>query len=156
MSFSDDEKNLFILADGQLKQGKIDKKISLKPISASPVIQLKTVHEREFMFNHSWRVIKDKFYRDDMHGIDWDKMGDSYRKKLNSIGHGRDFANMFAEMTGELNASHIGSSYRSQKSPSNDATGHLGLFFKDNTAFEVEEVLAKVHSIKQVARLKRV
>jgi Tol biopolymer transport system component/C-terminal processing protease CtpA/Prc len=143
MSFSDDEKNLFILADGQLKQGKVGKKISLKPISANPVMQLKTVQEREFMFNHSWRVIKDKFYRDDMHGIDWDKMGKSYGKKLSAIGHGRDFANMFAEMTGELNASHIGSSYRPKRKSNSDATGRLGLFFKDNTAFEVEEVLAK-------------
>ncbi|MCP4320544.1 MAG: hypothetical protein GY787_01535 [Alteromonadales bacterium] len=143
MSFSDDEKNLFILADGQLKQGEVSKKISLKPISVNPVMQLKTAKEREFMFNHSWRVIKDKFYRDDMHGIDWDEMGDSYRKKLNAIGHSRDFANMFAELTGELNASHIGSSYRPQRSATNDATGRLGLFFKKNSPFVVEEVLAK-------------
>jgi|ETNmetMinimDraft_8_1059916.scaffolds.fasta_scaffold01028_3 Tol biopolymer transport system component/C-terminal processing protease CtpA/Prc len=143
MSFSDDEKNLFILADGQLKQGKVSDKISLKPISVNPVMQLKTVQEREFMFDHSWRVIKDKFYRSDMHGIDWNAMGESYRNKLNAIGHGRDFANMFAELTGELNASHIGSSYRAPRNSYNDATGHLGLFFKKNTDFEVEEVLAR-------------
>lgn len=143
MSFSDDEKQLFVLADGKLKQGKVGKKIKLKPISVNPVMQLKTAQERAFMFDHSWRIIKDKFYRDDMHGIDWDDMGDSYRKKLNAIGHGRDFANMFAEMTGELNASHIGSSYRPKRQASNDATGRLGLFFKDTNNFEVAEVLAK-------------
>jgi tricorn protease len=162
MSFSDDEENLFILADGQLSQGAVGDKISLKPISVSPVMKLKTAQEREFMFDHSWRVIKDKFYRDDMHGIDWDAMGESYRKKLSSIGHGRDFANMFAELTGELNASHIGSSYRPTKGSTNDSTGRLGLFFKNNTDFEVEEVLAKgpfdkaSSAVKQGVKLKAI
>ena len=60
---------------------------------------LKPQQEREFMFNHSWRVIKDKFYRDDfmeLIGMRWGRR----IKKLPSIGHNRDFANMFAELTG--------------------------------------------------------
>jgi len=143
MSFSEDGKKIFILADGQLKQGDIGETISLKPISANPVMQLKTASERAFMFDHSWRVIKDKFYRDDFHGIDWDDVGKSYRQKLPSIGHGRDFANMFAEMTGELNASHIGSSYRPKSTSTNDSTGRIGLFFDYSKGLLVEEVLAK-------------
>jgi len=143
MSFSEDGKKIFILADGQLKQGDVGKNISLKPISVNPVMALRTASERAFMFDHSWRVINDKFYRDDFHGIDWDDMGKSYRKKLPSIGHGRDFANMFAEMTGELNASHIGSSYRPKSASTNDSTGRLGLFFNYSKNLLVEEVLAK-------------
>ena len=143
MSFSEDGKKIFILADGQLKQGDIGKKIALKPISVNPVMQLKAASEREFMFDHSWRIIKDKFYRDDFHGIDWDDVGSDYRKKLSSIGHGRDFANMFAEMTGELNASHIGSSYRPKPTSTDDNTGRLGLFFDSSKGLLVEEVLAK-------------
>ena len=146
MTFSDDGKNVYILADGRLKEGKVGKKISLKPIGMSPVMELKQAQERAFMFDHSWRVIKDKFYRDDFHGIDWDQVGESYRKKVSSIGHGRDFANMFAEMTGELNASHIGSSYRAGGSSTNDSTGSLGLFFdlsNTNDGLMVDEVLAK-------------
>ena len=143
MSFSPDGKNIFILADGKLKQGKLGKKITLKNISVNPVMQLQTASERAFMFDHSWRVIKDKFYRDDFHGIDWDDVGKSYRKKLPSIGHGRDFANMFAEMTGELNASHIGSSYRPKSVKTDDSTGRLGLFFDYSKGLLVEEVLPK-------------
>ena len=143
MSFSPDGKKVFILADGQLKQGDVGKSISLKPISVNPVMELKAAQEREFMFDHSWRIIKDKFYRDDFHGIDWDDVGASYRKKLSAIGHNRDFANMFAEMTGELNASHIGSSYRPRRQATNDATGRLGLFFDNDNGLKVTEVLAK-------------
>ena len=140
MSVSADGKNLYVLADGQLKQGTLGKTISLKPIVVKPVMALKASQEREFMFDHSWRVIKDKFYRDDYHGINWDNMGNAYREKLNAIGHNRDFANMFAEMTGELNASHIGSSYRPKRKSTDDATGQLGLFFDNN--FEVTEILS--------------
>ena len=129
MTMSADGKKLYVLADGKLRKGDVGKKISLKPISVNPVMSLQQAQEREFMFDHSWRVIKDKFYRDDYHGINWDEMGASYREKLASIGHNRDFANMFAEMTGELNASHIGSSYRPSSKPTNDNTGALGLFF---------------------------
>jgi C-terminal processing protease CtpA/Prc len=143
MTFSEDEKNIVILADGTLRQGKVGNKIALKPISTKPVMQLQAAKEREFMFDHSWRIIDDKFYRDDYHGIDWDQVGQSYRAKVASIGHGRDFANLFAEMTGELNASHIGSSYRPAPKPTDDATGRLGLFFNDVNPFMVEEVLAK-------------
>ena len=146
MSVSEDGKSIYILADGRLKQGKLGKKISLKPVTVQPVMDLQKAQERDFMFDHSWRVIKDKFYRDDYHGIDWDEMGESYRAKLPSIGHNRDFANMFAEMTGELNASHIGSSYRPQRNPMNDSTGALGLFFdlSDTSGpLEVVEVMNK-------------
>lgn len=143
MTFSPDGKKIYLLADGQLKQGDVGKKISLKPISVNPVMELSKIQERAFMFDHSWRIIKDKFYRDDFHGIDWDDVGESYRNKLNAIGHNRDFANMFAEMTGELNASHIGSSYRPQRKSTNDNTGRLGLFFNTDKGFVVEEVIAK-------------
>lgn len=144
MTVSDDGKTLYVLADGRLKQGKLGKKVSLKPISVQPVMDLQKAEERDFMFDHSWRVIKDKFYRDDYHGIDWDEMGESYRAKLSSIGHNRDFANLFAEMTGELNASHIGSSYRPPNNPMNDSTGALGLFFDfsdTSGALDVVEVM---------------
>lgn len=146
MTFSDDGKKVYVLANGSLREGKVGSKISLKPISVRPVMELQKAQERAFMFDHSWRVIKDKFYRDDFHGIDWDQVGEEYRQKLPSIGHGRDFANMFAEMTGELNASHIGSSYRPAGKMTNDSTGALGLFFDltdVNGPLTVKEVLAK-------------
>ncbi len=144
MTFSADEKTIYVLADGNIRMGKVGSKIAMKPISVAPVMELQQAEERAFMFDHSWRVIKDKFYRDDMHGIDWDAMGASYRNKLNAIGHNRDFANMFAEMTGELNASHIGSSYYKRGTAMSDSTGALGLLFDLSTtdgALTVLEVL---------------
>ena len=157
LSLSDDGKKLYVLADGSLKQGDVGDKIKLKPIGVKPVMALQQAKEREFMFNHSWRIIKDKFYRDDFHGIDWDAMGEAYRQKLPSIGHNRDLANMFAELTGELNASHIGSSYRPKGKSTDDATGALGLFFDlsdTSDALTVVEVLDKGPFDKAASQVK--
>ena len=126
---SPDGKEIYVLADGVLKSGKLGDKIKLKGVATSPVMALNAAKERDYIFEYGWRKIKDKFYREDFHGIDWDFMRESYARKLPSIGHNRDLANMFAEMTGELNASHIGSSYRPRPQPGTDSTGQLGLFF---------------------------
>jgi Tol biopolymer transport system component len=146
IELSPDGKEIYVLADGSLKSGQLGDKITLKPIATRPVMALNATKERDYIFAYGWRKIKDKFYKEDFHGIDWDFMRESYGRKLASIGHNRDLANMFAEMTGELNASHIGSSYRPRPAPGADSTGQLGLLF-DMTdtrgAITVTEVLGK-------------
>jgi Tol biopolymer transport system component/C-terminal processing protease CtpA/Prc len=126
---SPDGKHIYVLADGTLKSSKLGGKIALKTIGTSPSMSLNAAKERDYIFEYGWQKINDKFYREDFHGIDWDFMRESYGRKLPSIGHNRDLANLFAEMTGELNASHIGSSYRPRPSPQDDNTGQLGLLF---------------------------
>lgn len=146
IQLSPDGKEIYVLANGSLKSGKLGDKISLKNIASSPVMALNAVKERDYIFEYGWRKIKDKFYKEDFHGIDWDFMRESYGRKLPSIGHNRDLANMFAEMTGELNASHIGSSYRPRPSPDADSTGQLGLLFdmkNISDGLTVLEVLGK-------------
>ncbi len=144
MSTSIDGKTLYVLADGSLKKGEIGESISLEPISVNPVMALNARKEREFMFEHSWRVIDDKFYNEDMHGIDWDEMKEAYQPKLASIGHGYDFGNFFAEMTGELNASHIGAGYIRPRESTDSRTAALGLFLNlsdTSSSLEVLEVI---------------
>ena len=109
---SADEKSIFVLSGGSLSHSPLGDSYSPKSISYNAIMELKPDAEREFMFEHAWRQIKDKFYNPNFHGIDWDAMKVAYQAKLPSIGNNRDFANLMAEMTGELNASHIGVSYR--------------------------------------------
>lgn len=143
---SPDGKEIYVLADGALKSGKLGDTVKLKGIATTPVMALNAAKERDYIFEYGWRKIKDKFYKDDFHGIDWDFMRESYGRKLSSIGHNRDLANMLSEMTGELNASHIGSSYRPSPKPGVDSTGQLGLLFDlsdTSGALTVTEVLGK-------------
>ena len=67
--------------------------------------------EREYMFNHVWQQVKDKFYDADLHGVDWSMYGEAYRRFLPHITNNYDFAEMLSELLGELNVSHTGSRF---------------------------------------------
>jgi len=141
-----DEKTIFMLSGGSLSQASVDSISDAKPISFSAIMDLKPVDERAYMFEHGWRQIKDKFYNPDFHGIDWDAMKDAYASKLPSITNNRDLANLMAELTGELNASHIGVSYRPGPMKGADQTAALGMLFDESDTsgpLSIVEVLDK-------------
>ncbi|MEM0912160.1 MAG: S41 family peptidase [Pseudomonadota bacterium] len=146
MSTSDDGETLYVLADGRLSKGELGDNVPLKSIFVNPVIELHSRKERAFMFAHSWRVINDKFYKNDMHGIDWNEMKEDYQPKLASVGHGYDFGNLFAEMTGELNASHIGAGYIRPRESTDSRTAALGLFLDLSDTSGALEVLEVIHN----------
>lgn len=84
--------------------------------------------EREFMFNDILAEETERFYRKDMHGVDWKAMGEAYRKFLPHINNNYDFAEMGSELLGELNVSHTGAGYRHVSSNS-ERTATLGLLY---------------------------
>ena len=127
--FAADEKSVFFLSGGSLSHAKVDSLKKTESIPFNAVMELKADAERAYMFEHGWRQIKDKFYKRDFHGIDWDAMKVAYQAKLPSIGHNRDLANLMAELTGELNASHIGVTYRPGPAKGGDRTASLGVIF---------------------------
>ena len=63
---------------------------------------------QEFLqiFNEAWRVQRDFFYDPDMHGVDWEAIGDKYRKLIPFCGNRNDLNYLIGEMIGELNAGH--------------------------------------------------
>jgi tricorn protease len=63
--------------------------------------------ERSGSFN-VWRLTKVKFYRPDLHGVDWERYRDAYAKYLPHLYRWEEFAEMLSELAGELNASHMG------------------------------------------------
>lgn len=144
--FSNDEKRIFVLSGGRLSQSEIGSINDSKSISFNAVMKLRAAAERAYMFEHGWRQIKDKFYNPNFHGINWDTLKLHYEVKLPSITNNRDLANLMAEMTGELNASHIGVSYRPGRIAGGDETAQLGLLFDQTDAsgaLVIAEVLDK-------------
>ncbi len=82
--------------------------------------------EREYLFQHVWRQVKEKFYDSRLHGIDWEGYRTSYARFLPHIANRYDFRDMLSEMLGELNASHTGARYYA--SGATLRTARLGLF----------------------------
>lgn len=97
--------------------------------------------EREYIFNHTWKQVKDKFYVEDIHGADWDSYKDIYAKFLPHIDNNHDFRELLSELLGELNGSHTGARYNPGASLN---TGRLGVFFDDThkgDGLKIKEVI---------------
>ena len=111
--------------------------------------------EREYMFEHAWRQTREKFYVEDLHGVDWDFYKKEYQQKLSSINNGYDFAELLSELLGELNASHTGARYR--ESMDGDQTAALGCYF-DNSytgdGLKIIEIMDKSPLLSHKSKVK--
>ncbi len=110
-------------------------------ISFTAEFNYKPAKEREYIFDHVWKQVNDKFYDPEIHGIDWAMYRDEYRRFLPHINNNFDFQEMLSELLGELNGSHTGARYfyRSGKN-----VGKLGVIFDQDykgDGLKIAEVL---------------
>lgn len=138
-----DFKNLYLCSGGGIKKIDIGSNSS-KNVDFEARFNYKPYQEREYMFNHIWQQVKDKFYKVDLHGVDWDGYKKSYARFLPYINNNYDFSDMLSEMLGELNASHTGARYFA--GGASMSTAVLGLFFDetyDGDGLKVEEIIKR-------------
>ena len=106
-----DDKHLYLLSRSGIS--KISTANGSKEnISFSGEYDYKPAQEREYIFEHVWKQVNEKFYVADIHGIDWEGYRETYRKFLPHIDNNFDFQEMLSEMLGELNGSHTGARYQ--------------------------------------------
>ena len=115
-----------------------------KSVSFEALFDYKPADERQYIFDHAWQQVKDKFYKEDIHGIDWDGYRDAYRRFLPSINNNYDFQELLSEMLGELNGSHTGARYYASGPAL--ATANLGVFYDDTytgKGLKIKEIMKK-------------
>jgi len=144
MQMSKDGKSLFFSSGSSIKKINIaNNKVST--IKYSSEMYLNKFLEREYLFEHVWRQTREKFYKKDMHGIDWDEYKKEYIRFLPYINNNYDFSELLSEMLGELNASHTGSGYRSRIA-NGDRTANLGVFYDNRytkDGLKIAEIIDK-------------
>jgi tricorn protease len=129
IEMSKDGKSLFVTNNGSLM--KIDAESGkMSPVGISSEMTLNTAAERQYIFEHAWRQVKEKFYDPKLHGVDWNMYKETYAKFLPHISNNYDFQELLSELLGELNASHTGGRY-SPQNPNGDATATLGLLYDE-------------------------
>lgn len=141
-SMDKDGKNLFFISGGSIYKMNIDSE-KKENVSYKAEFELNKAAEREYMFEHAWRQVKRKFYDPSIHGLDWDGLKKDYAKFLPHINNNYDFAEMLAELLGELNGSHTGARY-SHYDSKGDSTASLGIledFNYDEKGIKIAEVL---------------
>ncbi|HEX9760736.1 MAG TPA: S41 family peptidase [Candidatus Acidoferrales bacterium] len=64
--------------------------------------------ERKQVYHEAWRVMKNRFYDSEMHGVDWPAVQKRYEHLLEHAASRDDLQDIVRMMLGELNASHTG------------------------------------------------
>ncbi len=136
-----DGKSLFILAGSGISKVDLSAGNKVTPVPFSGDFEFKPAQERAYIFEHCWKQVKEKFYVEDLHGVDWQYYHDNYAAFLPNINNNFDFQDLLSEMLGELNGSHTGGRYRPAATRN---LGHLGVIYDNDYSGEglrIAEVL---------------
>ncbi len=139
---SDDGKSIYMNSSG-IKKIDVNSG-AITSIGVEGEFEYRPYEEREYMFEHAWKQVEDKFYDPTIHGIDWAGYRDVYAKYLPYITNNFDFAEMLSELLGELNASHTGARYFGGWAQY--PTASLGIFYDDTyegDGLKVKEVIKR-------------
>lgn len=137
--------NAFVLADGKLSKVKLEDG-KTEAIAVTADVLLDGPAERAHIFDHVWRLIDQKFYNRNLHGLDWAALRAEYGRFLPAISNNHEFSDLVSEMLGELNASHTGLIYRPKSAPEADDTAALAVFFDPAHAgdgLKITEIVAR-------------
>ena len=138
-----DVKNLYLCNGSNIKKVELGSR-STKNIDFEAPFNYKPAEERQYLFDHVWRQVSDKFYDPKMQGVDWEYYRKVYEKYLPYINNNFDFAEMLSEMLGELNASHTGCRYYA--SGATLSTAALGVFLDpsyEGDGLKIKEIIKR-------------
>ena len=99
--------------------------------------------EWQQIFDESWRQMRDFFYVENMHGVDWLKMKEKYGELVPFIRHRDDLTYIIGEMIGELNVGHTYINSGERPVAKKIKTGLLGAKLSKHTSgyFSIDEIL---------------
>lgn len=105
-------------------------------------MELDHLAERTQIFDDAWRALKAGFYDPNFHGQDWDALRARYRPRALAASTAQDFRDMFNDMLGQLNASHMGMYGSNPEDTQRDRSGLLGIeVMPSSNGLQVKRVL---------------
>ncbi|MGB9824626.1 MAG: S41 family peptidase [Candidatus Hydrothermia bacterium] len=108
MEFTRDGKKLYFLSkDGKIFECNVEKG-NFREVAIKGNVYFKTGKLYESLMLEGWWMLKDGFYDENMHGVNWENILGKYKSFINEIKTYREFNNVVYRMLGELNASHLG------------------------------------------------
>ncbi|MGM0530179.1 MAG: S41 family peptidase [Bacteroidota bacterium] len=108
-------------------------------------MKVRVDHKKEWkqIFNESWRQMRDFFYVENMHGLDWEKMKNRYSELLPYVNHRNDLTYVIGLMISELNVGHAYIQSGDRPEAEKIKTGLLGaeLSRHESGYFRIERIL---------------
>ncbi len=124
--------------------------LPLAPVSFDKTVDLSNMttmvnfHEEwQQIFDEVWRQMRDFFYVDSMHGVDWMEIYKKYVPLVKHVNHRTDLNYVIGEMVGELNVGHAYINPGEQKGIKRINTGLLGakLSLHESGYFKIDKIL---------------
>ncbi len=149
----DDANNFTISADGKkilIAKGNqfaiVDVAENQKMDKLMPTAQLEMTidpkAEWKQIFKDTWRLFRDYFYDEKMHGVDWDKIGERYGKLVDDCVTRWDVNYLTGEMISELNSSHTYRGGGDTDEAQFKNVGYLGIDWEvQNGAFRIKKII---------------
>jgi len=126
LQFSPDGNRIYFLSTGGNIRYLTRPAGSLGSVNFTARLIVDRVVELQHMFDEGWRLLKEQFYDEKMHGVNWDAMREKYRPLIEHVAAKEDFYTLVSMMLGELNASHLGIGGPTASGPE---TAYLGVWF---------------------------
>jgi len=145
-TISADKKHMFISLKGKyavinLPKGKIsiDKAVSTKNMT----VMVNPKEEWNQIYNEAWRQMRDFFYDENMHGVDWKNINKKYGDLLPYVNDRRDLTYIMGEMIGELSVGHAYINGGDITKSERIKTGLLGAQLSQDKSgfFKIEKIL---------------
>lgn len=131
------KKDLYAIVDVAENQ-KMDK---LMPTSQLEMV-IDPKAEWKQIYKDSWRLFRDYFYDENMHGVDWEKLGERYGKLVDYCVTRWDLNYIIGELISELNASHTYRGGGDTDEAQVKNVGYLGVDWEiQNGAYKIKKII---------------
>ncbi len=132
--FSPDGKDVYYIENGRINTVNLDRR-EVRPVSINAEISVNFAQEKLEIFSQGWRYMRDNFYDDKFHGVDWETVRRTYEPMVAAARNADEVRRLMSLMVGELNASHLGVSAPANPAALPTPIGKLGLRF-DRSEYE--------------------
>ena len=127
--FTSDSKEVFYLEQGRINLMPVETR-QARQVAVTAEMDVDFGQEKIEVFRQAWTYMRDGFYDDKFHGVDWDGVRTQYAPRIAGAQTPDEMRRLLNLMVGELNASHMGVA-RGGGGGANQApsSGRLGLRF---------------------------
>lgn len=132
VQFAPDGKEVYYTENGRINIVTVDRR-EVRPLAINMDLNVNFAEEKMEVFKQGWRYMRDHFYDDKYHGVNWEGVRTTYEPLVSSARTMDEVRRLMNMMVGELNASHLGVGGTSPFTAT--PTGKLGLRF-DRNEFE--------------------
>jgi tricorn protease len=142
--FSPDSKEVYYIENGRVNVVTLDRR-EVRPLNLNLELNTNFAQEKMEIFKQGWRFLRDNFYDDKYHGVDWNAVRTTYEPLIAGSRTIDETRRLMSLMVGELNASHLGVFGSSSFTPT--PVGKLGLRFdrgeyEANGRLKITEIIA--------------